>query len=164
MAASRHRKAAARTNGRSTPKFGLSYQITPEDMIYTTIAEGYRIGGASPPLPEAACGGVFPTSYNSDTTWSYEVGTKDRFLNNHVQVSASAYYIQWKNIQQAVYVNKCGIQYTTNQGNASSEGFDLDAQWQVTSGLRLDAAVGYTDAKYTGDVPDAANPRPVSSR
>jgi outer membrane receptor protein involved in Fe transport len=139
-----------------TPKVSLAYQVTPDDMIYGTIAEGYRIGGASPPLPAAACGGKFPTQYESDTTWSYELGTKDRFLDRKLQVSASAYYIEWNNIQQAIYVPTCGIQYTTNVGDAVSEGFDLEAQYQVTDELQLSLALGYTEGKYSKTAFDPA--------
>jgi iron complex outermembrane receptor protein len=134
-----------------TPKVGTSFQITPDDMVYATVSKGYRIGGASPPLPEQACGGVFPTSYQSDSVMNYEIGTKDRFLDRKLQVSASAFYIQWKNIQQAIYVPQCGIQYTTNVGNAVSQGFDFQAQWQPIHGLQLEASVGYTDVFYTGE-------------
>ncbi|MEP6967832.1 MAG: TonB-dependent receptor, partial [Pseudomonadota bacterium] len=87
-----------------TPKVGVSYQLTSDDLFYATVAKGYRIGGATPPLPEQACGPGFPTSYNSDSVWSYEVGTKDRFFDRKLQVAASAFYIRWKNIQQAFYV------------------------------------------------------------
>ncbi len=141
-----------------TPKFGITYQITPDDMLYGTISKGYRIGGASPPLPAAACGGHFPTQYNSDTTWSYEVGTKDRFLDRKLQVSASAYYVEWNQIQQAIYVPTCGIQYTTNVGNAISEGFDLQADWSVDSHLVINLAAGYTDAKYSSNAFDPTSP------
>ena len=50
-----------------TPKVGVSYQLTPDDLFYATVAKGYRIGGATPPLPVQACGPGFPTSYDSDT-------------------------------------------------------------------------------------------------
>ncbi len=141
-----------------TPKVSVTWQFTPDDMVYGTVAKGYRIGGASPPLPIVACGGVFPTSYDSDTTWSYEVGSKDRLLDNHVQLSGSLYYVQWSNIQQAVYVPQCGIQYTTNVGDAITQGFDLDGQWKVDENLTLELALGYTDAKYSKDAPDPASP------
>jgi iron complex outermembrane receptor protein len=134
-----------------TPKVGLSYQITRDDMVYATYSKGYRIGGATPPLPADACGGVFPTSYGSDTVTNYEIGTKDRFLDRKLSVSASAYYIEWKNIQQAVYVPTCGIQFTANLGDAVSKGFDFQAQWQVVHGLTLEASVGYTDAAFSKD-------------
>ncbi len=131
-----------------TPKFGLSYQLTSDDLIYATASKGYRIGGATPPLPPN-CGTGFPTSYNSDSVWSYEAGTKDRFFERKLQISASAYYIRWSNIQQAFYVPICGIQFTTNAGQAVSKGFDVQSQWEVVHGLSLEAAVGYTHARFT---------------
>jgi outer membrane receptor protein involved in Fe transport len=139
-----------------TPKFGISYQIDPDNMVYGTIAKGYRIGGASPPLPAVACGGKFPTQYDSDTTWSYEIGAKDKFLDHRLSISTSAYYVEWNNIQQAVYVPVCGIQYTTNVGEAITEGFDFQASWLATSALEIDLAVGYTEAKYTQNAVDPA--------
>ena len=138
-----------------TPKVGLSYQLTPDDLFYATVSKGYRIGGATPPLPAAACGTGFPTSYDSDSVLSYEIGSKDRFFDRKLQVSASAFYIQWSNIQQAFYVPKCGIQFTTNAGDAVSKGFDVQGQWQVTRGLEIEATVGYTSAKFTKDAFDA---------
>ncbi len=138
-----------------TPKVGLSYQLTSDDLFYATVSKGYRIGGATPPLPAAACGSGFPTSYDSDSVLSYEIGSKDRFFDRKVQVSASAFYIQWSNIQQAFYVPKCGIQFTTNAGDAVSKGFDFQGQWQVSRALELEATVGYTNAKFTKDAFDA---------
>ncbi|QUD88840.1 TonB-dependent receptor [Phenylobacterium montanum] len=134
-----------------TPKVSLSYQFNSDDMAYATFSKGYRIGGATPPLPAAACGGTFPTEYNSDTVTNYEIGSKDRFFDRKLQVSGSVYYIEWKNIQQAIYVPTCGIQFTANAGNAVSQGFDLQGQWQVTPDFDLELSVGYTDAHYTGN-------------
>ncbi len=138
-----------------TPKLSLTYQLTSDDLIYATASKGYRIGGATPPLPADACGPGFPSSYNSDSVWSYEAGTKDRFLDRTLQVSASAYYIRWSNIQQSFLVPACGIQFTTNAGDAVSKGFDLQGQWQVTRAFDVELAVGYTNAHYTKTALDA---------
>ena len=138
-----------------TPKVSLSYQLTRDDLVYATASKGYRIGGATPPLPAVACGAGFPTSYNSDSVWSYEAGTKDRFFDRKLQISASGYYIRWSNIQQAFYVPACGIQFTTNAGEAESKGFDLQSQWQVTRTFDLELSVGYTDAKFSKNAFDA---------
>ncbi|MDQ2764571.1 MAG: TonB-dependent receptor [Pseudomonadota bacterium] len=139
-----------------TPKVGLSYQITPDDLVYATASKGYRIGGATPPLPIPACGPTpFPTSYDSDSVWSYEAGAKDRFFDRTVQVAASAYYIRWSNIQQAFYVPLCGIQFTTNAGEAVSKGFDFQGQWQPNRHIDLEASVGYTNARFTKTALDA---------
>jgi outer membrane receptor protein involved in Fe transport len=136
-----------------TPKIGLNWQVTPNDMIYVTASKGYRIGGATPPLP-IVCGPTFPSSYDSDSVWNYEIGTKDHFFDSKLAVQASAYYLKWKNIQQAIYVPACGIQYTTNVGDAVSKGFDLQTQMYITSALEVDASVGYTDATFSHDAID----------
>ena len=146
-----------------TPKFSLSYQITPDDMVYGTVSKGYRIGGATPPLPEIACGGDFPTQYNSDSVWSYEVGSKDRFFDRRLQISGSAYYISWSNIQQSILVPSCAIMFTTNVGSAVSKGFDLQGSWQLTSAFDVEFAVGYNKATFSNDAietvgaPDGGN-------
>lgn len=134
-----------------TPMASLSYQITPDDMVYATAAKGYRIGGANPLFPVAACTEITvePPSYNSDTVVSYEAGTKDRFFDGQLLASGSVYYQTWSNIQQSVTLPSCAFRYTVNQGGAESIGFDLQGQWLLTDALSLDATLGYTDAHYT---------------
>jgi len=150
---------AVNTGGKSespfTPKVSISYQATRDDLVYATVSKGYRIGGATPPLPAQACGPGFPDEYNSDSVWNYEVGTKDRFFDRKLQVSASIYYIRWFGIQQAFYVPVCGIQFTTNAGQAVSKGFDFQSEWHVTSHLDVDTTVGYTDAQFVRGALDA---------
>jgi outer membrane receptor protein involved in Fe transport len=139
-----------------TPKATFTWQPSADDLVYATVSKGYRIGGATPPLPIVACDGQFPDSYSSDSVWNYEVGTKDQFLNRSLAVEASAFYISWSNIQQAFYVPYCGIQFTTNAGNAVSKGVDFQSQWRITRSLEIDTSFGYTDAKFTSTYVNAA--------
>ncbi len=134
-----------------TPMIDLTYQINPDDMIYATVAKGYRIGGANPLFPVSACSEITtePQSYNSDTVVSYEAGTKDRFFDGRLQASGSVYYLLWQNIQQSVTLPSCGFRYTVNQGAAESKGFDVQGTWLVTDSLDLDFSLGYTDSTYT---------------
>jgi outer membrane receptor protein involved in Fe transport len=148
-----------------TPKIGLSYQLTSSDMVYGSVSKGYRIGGVTPPLPIPACGPTpFPTQYSSDSVISYEVGTKDRFFDRKLYIASSLFHVDWKNIQQAIYVGQCGIQYTANAGNAVSQGFDLEAQWQLVSHLDLELSVGYTDAHFTGNAFDQSTGLQLSTK
>jgi len=135
-----------------TPKVSLDFQATPDDLLYATVAEGYRIGGANPPFPLVACGvPSVPDSYSSDTVWSYELGAKDKWFGGRLHTDASIYYINWNSIQQDVYLPLCGLQYTANLGKAVSKGFDLQAEYQATDALHFDLTLGYTDARYTAD-------------
>jgi outer membrane receptor protein involved in Fe transport len=141
-----------------TPKAGISYQADDNNLFYVTAAKGYRIGGTNPTLPtfcDVASQGYTqaPTRYASDSLWSYELGSKNRLFDRRLEVSASAYHINWSNIQQLVYISNCGSKFVDNLGKATSNGFDFQLAAHPTTGLTLEAAVGYTHATYAKTIP-----------
>jgi iron complex outermembrane recepter protein len=145
-----------------TPRFGLTYQYTDNDMVYVSAAKGYRAGGGNGatsignPLctPSLTALGLttVPSSYSPDSLWSYEVGVKDSLFNRRLSIEASAFYIDWSNIQTQVFLPSCAEAFTANRGKAISRGFDLQMAAIVVEGLKVGVNVGYTDAYY----PDAA--------
>jgi iron complex outermembrane receptor protein len=151
-----------------TPKFGLEYELTDRDLVYFSAAKGYRAGGVNVPLPVAICGPGLalvgltvadaPTTYNADSVWSYEVGGKFR-LFDRLQINASAYRIDWSNVQLAVTIPGCGPNFIQNAGQARSQGVDLQAQGRLFEGMTVDLAVGYDDAHFTTT---ATGPKPAN--
>lgn len=141
-----------------TPKLSLQYQADPNNMLYTTYAKGYRPGGANNPLPFAACSGDFfnfgianaPTTFDSDTVDSFEVGAKNN-INNRIKIASSVYYIRWNNIQQVVVPPVCQISFIDNLGKAVAKGIDLELDASITDALTLEVAAGYTSARYVQD-------------
>jgi outer membrane receptor protein involved in Fe transport len=153
-----------------TPKLGAQYQFTSDDMVYLSASKGYRAGGVNSPISPSICAAGFavagigpqdiPTTYGSDVVWSYEAGTKVRVLDGRVQVNASAFRIDWDQVQLDVGLGAgCAQNYTTNAGKARSQGFDLQAQARLFAGFSATLGVGYTDAVYTQG---AFGPKPVS--
>ncbi|EGD58716.1 TonB-dependent receptor [Novosphingobium nitrogenifigens DSM 19370] len=146
-----------------TPKFALNWQASPSLLLYGTIAKGYRIGGTNAPVPLSTCAADLsgfgysnvPDTYKSDSLWSYEVGAKGR-VGRGLTFAASAFRVDWSNIQQNVYLQHCGAQFTDNLGKARSQGFDLQVTVKVARGFSLDGTVGYTDAHFTRNVSDGA--------
>ena len=135
-----------------TPKVGLSFQATPNDLFYASVAKGYRIGGINTPLATYCGNIVAPQTYDSDSVWSYEIGAKNLLLDGHLQIDSSAFHINWKGIQQPVLIPACGFEYFANLGAATSNGFDLAVRALVAERLTLGIAVAYTDAHYTKTV------------
>jgi iron complex outermembrane recepter protein len=141
-----------------TPKAVISYQIDNNNLIYFSAAKGYRIGGTSAPVSDfcniAAQGyDKAPAEYHSDSLWSYEVGTKNQLIDHRLEVLASAYHINWSNIQQVVYISNCGQQFVDNLGKATSNGFDVQLTAHPVKGLTLNGAVGFTSATYSTTIP-----------
>ena len=139
-----------------TPKVSLAYQRDPHDLYYFTYAKGFRPGGANNPLPAIACGADFqnfgitsaPTTFNSDSVSSFEVGAKNNF-DNRFKIASSVYYIKWNNIQQTVVPPICQISFIANLGQAVAKGADIQAEFAVTDSFTAELSVGYTDARYT---------------
>jgi iron complex outermembrane recepter protein len=139
-----------------TPKFGINFQATPDTLLYASAAKGFRPGGYNPQVSTGCAAELtaigYPTGrpalYKSDSVWSYEVGAKTRAFDRKLGVQASAYQIDWKNIQQNVNLGSCGFQFTTNLGSVRSRGFDLALDWRATDDLSLQAEIGYTNATF----------------
>jgi iron complex outermembrane recepter protein len=149
-----------------TPKIGVSYQPSVDDLFYVSAAKGYRIGGANAPFPQSICQADLdalqiasvPESYKSDSVMSYEFGARNRLLGGRMTSAFSVFHAQWSNIQQSNYLTSCGFQYTANLGEAVSNGFDLEAHLRASAALQLDVSLGYTDARYSATTRSGASP------
>jgi outer membrane receptor protein involved in Fe transport len=137
----------------TTPRVALSYQVTPDHLLYASASKGFRIGGGNSPLPPGCTGSGFnPAGYEPDWVWSYEIGAKDKLLDNRLEFDTSVYHALWSNIQQLVIAAPCGISYVGNTGHAESNGFDMSVRALVTEALSVNAKIGYTNAFYTETV------------
>ncbi len=139
-----------------TPKAVLSWQPDRDTLLYVSASKGFRPGG-----PNVSVGSIcdsnltalgisqVPGQYSSDSLWSYEIGSKNTFFDNTLQINASLFYIDWSNIQQNVYLPACGEQFTANLGKAKSEGGDIEVVYRPISALTFDLTAAYTDAQLT---------------
>ena len=146
------------------PRFTTSYQLTDDDMAYVSVAKGNRPGGANRPIPVSRCaldiaqaGGSVPQSYTDDTVWSYELGTKDRFLDHKLAIDGSVYYLQWHNVQQNLILSNCNFSYVGNFGSATSKGFDLSARLTPVPSVEIGLKAGYTDSALSQNVVGSVN-------
>jgi len=149
-----------------TPKFGAQYNFAPDKMVYVSASKGFRAGGVNVHLSPNVCAfgmGLVgltvddaPETFGSDTVWSYEAGTKLRLFDNRVQFNASAYRIDWSDVQISTNIG-CGVPFVVNGEKARSQGVEIETQARVFRGLTMNFALGYNDAKY---LEDAFGPAP----
>lgn len=140
-----------------SPKVQLSYHIDPDKMTYVSATKGFRPGGATGVIPLEPCQADLaalglteaPSEYESDSLWSYEVGSKLRFADNRAVIDAAVYYIDWTDVQQTVLLADCGFTFLGNVGKARSRGFEIEASFKPTESLSLNGSLGSTDAEFT---------------
>jgi len=136
-----------------TPRLVLNYQPDADSLYYASAAKGFRPGGIDATLPSICTKGLpdQPTTFSSDSLWHYELGSKNSLLDRRLQVSASLYYLQWKNIQQFVYLT-CGLGFDYNLGQVTGKGGDIEVEWRATADFTVGLNASYTDSVYTTNV------------
>jgi len=159
LAGAGNNSSADTSSSAFTPKYALTWEINPSNTVYTSVAKGFRLGGANIYVPPTTCGpdlaanGIDkgPPSYAPDSLWSYEVGSKSRFFGNRVSVNADVFYVKWSNIQQGVYLPTCAYTYNANAGDATTKGFEFDIKAKPLSGVTLSASGGYVQAELSNN-------------
>jgi outer membrane receptor protein involved in Fe transport len=135
------------------PKVGLAYQATRSNLLYLSAAKGYRVGGANQPIPLAAgCPLSEPPPFDSDSVWSYELGSKNRLFDGRARLDGSVFYVDWRKIQQQIFLNGCAAGFIANTGSAVSKGFDLATEIALTKQVKVGLSVSYIDAYMTKTV------------
>ena len=133
-------------------KLNTSYQLSDDTLLYATVAEGFRAGGANS-YPVGTCAFCDPAdflTFDPDTATNFEIGVKGR-LSGSLQYSASVYRIDWDEIQfETASASTSAI--IVNGGKARSQGAELEMLWAPTDGTMVTAGYSYTDAELIQDV------------
>ena len=86
-------------------------------------------------------------------TQNYELGVKGNTWRHALSFDMSVYRINWKSIQLPVTDLTTGVGYTSNAGNAKSQGVELSTQLRPLRGLTLGAWATWNQAVLTQDMP-----------
>lgn len=136
-------------------KGGVEYDLAPANLLYANVSTGYVSGGANGGSATAALPpSVTPAIFQPETITAYEVGSKNRFLDNRLQLNGDFYDYDFKNYQylypslvQGGPANHEALQIQ-NAASARVYGVDLSTIFAVTSQDRLTASVAWTHATF----------------
>lgn len=133
-----------------TWKAGVEYDVTPINMLYATASTGFKAGGFS----EAAVSvtGDQASSYEPEKLTAYELGSRNRFLDNRLQVNFEGFYWTYDDHQDSrtLFDAKNVVALTTiNNGNARIYGADIDVTAKVTGHDSFRIAAEYLNSRYT---------------
>lgn len=148
-------------------KFNVAIHPLDQTTMYFNFAEGFRSGIVDAAFSNASAAAVlgFPISakVKPETSKSYEIGAKGRFLNSRLYAELVLFYITLENTQQTATVPNPsgGLSATalTNAGDAVSKGVEWLVSYAPADGLSLTLSGSYTDATFDGDyIPPGSPP------
>ena len=130
----------------------LKYKITPDVMVYGSIASGTKAFGFNSRATAIASEISFAPEYAT----AFEVGLKAKVIDRLLTVDAAAFLINTNNLQVQVPSQdprNTGL-VTANLGATRDKGFEIEAVLTPVKGVRFNAGVGYVDAKFRGGAKD----------
>jgi iron complex outermembrane receptor protein len=114
------------------PRFIASFNVTDSTTINAQASKGFRLGGVNDPIllplcsdPDKVIFGNVPT-WQDETAWNYEIGSKTRFMRGRASVNASAFYVDVKDLQAVVTAGTCSSRLVFNVPKARSVGGELE--------------------------------------
>ena len=130
-----------------TWKAGVEYDVGERSLLYANVATGFKAGGF---YPSAGA-----NTYRPERLTAFTVGSKNRFLDNKLQVNAEAFYWRYRD-QQLTYVgpiestpgNFAQAGVTVNAGKARMWGAEVDVQFQPSRHDTFGVTVQYLNSKY----------------
>jgi outer membrane receptor protein involved in Fe transport len=139
-------------------------------MTYYTFSQGFRPGGfnrvgpgtpanlpycgqASTPGCAGGPGGteqyLASAGFRSDNLINNELGLKSELMSHRAVVNASAYRMNWNDVQMPVYDPVDGIHSNVNGPSYAIKGFELQLIARVTDGLTVQGAGSWNNSSQT---------------
>jgi len=126
-----------------SPKLALSYALNEQSNMYASYNRGFRAGGINTQIVPESISQTFSPEYSNN----YEVGYKTFFANKKFSIGASAFLIQWQDLQFFNLV--APFTYAReNVGDAQSAGLELEISAIPIKGLQLDGSFGFNQTEY----------------
>jgi outer membrane receptor protein involved in Fe transport len=140
-----------------SPRGVLAWHATDNVMAYASYSEGFRSGADQTPSVIINSPVPYPST-KPDTLKNYEVGTKGSFLGGALLLDASAYYIDWKDVQTVLVVQfgQALLPAIVNGSSASGVGVDLGVTAKPIDGLTID--LGFSTNTLSADSDIFASP------
>lgn len=131
----------------TTPRIAVEYQWSDDLMTYASASKGFKAGGTNDSVAD------IDTPFEPEELWSYEIGLRSEFLDNRARVNLTFFSMDYEDKQitvapsvdnASICVNRC----TANAGDATIDGWELEALFAATDALTLHANIGGLDAEW----------------
>lgn len=152
----------------------LTWHINSDTMAYYTYSEGFRPGGfnrtsssidgsvvtlkAVAPYCASGVSGANcvkqyykPEGYNSDNLINNEIGFKSELFNRRVQFNASAYDMNWNNIQMSLFdpVHLGNTTFDVNGASYKIRGVEVQLIAKVVDGLTIQGSSSWNSSSQS---------------
>ncbi len=129
--------------GRISVDHSFDFDFMDQSLVYGSISRGYKPGGFNPPAAAASSSAVNET-FDQETIWAYEVGTKNRYCENRLQTNVSAFFYDYRDYQ----ISKIVARTSVNE-NIDAYLWGLEAEFVAmpVDDVQLDLSIAYLGSR-----------------
>jgi iron complex outermembrane receptor protein len=131
-----------------TYKARVEHDLAPDNMLYAMISTGFAPGDVT--VANNAVGQPVAENIKEETLTAYEFGSKNRFLDDKLQINGDVYYEKyggWQSAADAV-VNGAILSFPVLAAGVESYGAEFEALYQLTAHDRAGFTFTWTHATY----------------
>lgn len=136
-------------------RVGAEYDVGPQSMLFATASTAYKAGGFFPSVTAPN------NSYEPEKLTAFTVGSRNQFLDRTLQVNLEGFYWKYDDKQErflgATQAGMTGL-LTTNAGDATLYGGNLDVLYKPTRNDIFRFGVEYLHSNYDSFVYQVYNP------
>lgn len=142
-------EAGKRRFSNFTYKARVEHDFSPGNLVYASVSSGTSPGDVT--VTTGVTGNPYVLELKAETLTAYEIGSKNRFLDNRLQINAAAYYYDYGAYQTAgVNVTPfSGLTFVTLAAPARVYGGEVETLFQLSPLDRVSFNLAYTNAKFT---------------
>ncbi len=133
----------------TTKSASVQYRFNDSAMTYLSWSEGFKSGGFNQRY-NAAPPGNAPISFGAETAESFELGLK-LDPTETLRINLAAFTTDYDDIQMTYRLGVVPLLF--NAGVASIDGAEMELEFVPNENFRLDATLGYLDAKFDSITP-----------
>jgi outer membrane receptor protein involved in Fe transport len=138
------------------PRLVLTYEASDDHLFYLSAAKGFR-GGQVQPAVSAQIAGLFgiplPPTLPPDSIWTYELGSKLRFMEGRFFVEGALYYSEWSDVPVRFELIPGAINGLATAPGTETIGLELSATFRLTDALTLNGGASLVGAEFIAGVP-----------
>jgi iron complex outermembrane receptor protein len=127
-------------------------------MIYASYTRGFKPGGINSAASVGSSSytifgmkdGIKPT-FKPEELDSFEIGSKNRFFNNTLQINASGFLYLYHGMQ---FLEEDAVLFAGGISNGPSArvlGAEIEADWHATQHLRFEGSLSLLHSEFTSD-------------
>ncbi len=122
----------------TTGTVGVDYKPSNDSLYYGRISTGFKSGGFN----VTECTG----SFNPETITAFEIGAKNEFFDNRLQVNAAVFFYELEDIQITRFIGTTGV--VENAASADLFGVEFEYIALLGNNFRIDGSVSYLNSEY----------------